>query len=207
MRDLDIRGSGNLLGAEQSGFIAEIGFEMYHKILDEAIQELKSDEFKDLFKDEKERPFVTFTQIDTDLELYIPDDYVTNITERYNLYTELSKLDSESQLEAFETSLKDRFGNVPRPVKTMLSVLKLQWVAKRLGFEKLSFKKGVLRGYFIADKQSHFFDSAMFHKILNFAQAHPRMCNLKEVKNTLRIAFEDLNTVEDAIQMLEMVAE
>jgi transcription-repair coupling factor (superfamily II helicase) len=207
MRDLDIRGSGNLLGAEQSGFIAEIGFEMYHKILDEAIQELKSDEFKDLFKDDAERPFVTFTQIDTDLELYIPDDYVTNITERYNLYTELSKLDNEEQLITFETSLKDRFGNVPKPVKTMLSVLRLQWAAKQLGFEKLSFKKGVLRGYFIADKQSNFFDSPMFHKILSFAQQHPRMCNLKEVKNTLRIAFEELKTVEDAIEMLEMVAQ
>ena len=205
MRDLDIRGSGNLLGAEQSGFIAEIGFEMYHKILDEAIQELKSDEFKELFKDDKERPFVTFTQIDTDLELYIPDDYVTNITERYNLYTELSKLDDELQLATFETSLKDRFGTVPKPVKTMLNVLRLQWAAKKLGFEKLSFKKGVLRGYFIADKQSNFFDSPMFHKILHFAQQHPRMCNLKEVKNTLRIAFEDVKNVDEAIQMLEMV--
>ena len=207
MRDLDIRGSGNLLGAEQSGFIAEIGFEMYHKILDEAIQELKADEFKDLFKDDEARPFVTFTQIDTDLELYIPDDYVTNITERYNLYTELSKLDNETQLDTFQTSLKDRFGSVPKPVKTMLSVLRLQWSAKKLGFEKLSFKKGVLRGYFIADKQSDFFDSPMFHKILSFAQQHPRMCNLKEVKNTLRIAFEDLKTVEEAIEMLEMVAQ
>jgi transcription-repair coupling factor (superfamily II helicase) len=206
MRDLDIRGSGNLLGAEQSGFIAEIGFEMYHKILDEAIQELKSDEFKDLFKDDTARPFVTFTQIDTDLELYIPDDYVTNITERYNLYTELSKLDTEPQLAAFETSLKDRFGTVPKPVKTMLNVLRLQWAAKKLGFEKLSFKKGVLRGYFIADKQSKFFDSPMFLNILTFAQQHPRMCNLKEVKNTLRIAFEDLQTVDNAIEMLEMVA-
>ncbi|KIO76061.1 transcription-repair coupling factor [Pedobacter lusitanus] len=205
MRDLDIRGSGNLLGAEQSGFIAEIGFEMYHKILDEAIQELKADEFKELFKDDKERPFVTFTQIDTDLELYIPDDYVTNITERYNLYTELSKLDDELQLKSFESSLKDRFGPVPKPVKTMLNVLRLQWAAKKLGFEKLSFKKGVLRGYFIADKQSNFFDSPIFHNILHFAQQHPRMCNLKEVKNTLRIAFEDLKTVDEAIQMLEMV--
>lgn len=207
MRDLDIRGSGNLLGAEQSGFIAEIGFEMYHKILDEAIQELKTDEFKDLFKDDKERPFVTFTQIDTDLELYIPDDYVTNITERYNLYTELSKLDSETQLAAFETSLKDRFGAVPKPVKTMLNVLRLQWGAKKLGFEKLSFKKGVLRGYFISNKQSAFFDSPMFNKILTFAQMHPRMCNLKEVKDTLRIAFENLNSVDEAIEMLEMIAQ
>lgn len=207
MRDLDIRGSGNLLGAEQSGFIAEIGFEMYHKILDEAIQELKADEFKDLFEEEKDRPFVTFTQIDTDLELYIPDGYVTNITERYNLYTELSKLENEEQLTHFETSLKDRFGEVPRPVKTMLNVLRLQWTAKKLGFEKLSFKKGVLRGYFISDKQSRFFDSPMFSKILTFAQQHPRMCNLKEVKNTLRIAFENLNSVNEAIEMLEMIAQ
>ncbi|WP_316816774.1 transcription-repair coupling factor [Pedobacter nyackensis] len=206
MRDLDIRGSGNLLGAEQSGFIAEIGFEMYHKILDEAIQELKTDEFKDLFKDEPLRPFVNFTQVDTDLELYIPDDYVTNITERYNLYTELSKIENETQLKAFEQSLKDRFGPVPKPVKTMLNVLRLQWVAKKLAFEKLSFKKGILRGYFISDKQSAFFDSLMFNKILHFAQMHPRLCNLKEVKDSLRIAFDNLNTVDEAVEMLEMVA-
>ena len=206
MRDLDIRGSGNLLGAEQSGFIAEIGFDMYHKILDEAIQELKGDEFKDLFKDEAPKPFVAFTQVDTDLELYIPDDYVTNITERYNLYTELSKIETEETLKAFEKSLRDRFGPIPRPVTTMIKVLRLQWVAKKLAFEKLSFKKGILRGYFIADKQSAFFDSMMFNKILQFAQLHPRICNLKEVKNSLRIAFENLNTVDEAVEMLEMVA-
>ncbi len=205
MRDLDIRGSGNLLGAEQSGFIAEIGFEMYHKILDEAIQELKGDEFKDLFKDEAARPFVTFTQIDTDLELFIPDDYVTNITERYNLYTELSKIENETQLAAFEKSLRDRFGPIPKPVNTMLKVLRLQWVAKKLAFEKVSYKKGVLRGYFIADKQSSFFDSVMFNKVLHFAQIHPRLCNLKEVKDSLRIAFENLKTIDEAIEMLEMV--
>lgn len=206
MRDLDIRGSGNLLGAEQSGFIAEIGFDMYHKILDEAIQELKGDEFKDLFKDEPARPFVTFTQVDTDVELYIPDDYVTNITERYNLYTELSKIENESELNAFEKSLRDRFGPIPRPVTIMMKVLRLQWVGKRLGFEKLSFKKGILRGYFIADKQSAYFDSQTFERIINFAQQHPRLCNLKEVKNSLRIAFENLNTIDEAVEMLELVA-
>src|SRR5690606_28933079 len=113
MRDLDIRGSGNLLGGEQSGFIAEIGYEMYNKILDEAIQELKDDEFKDLFKDQPERPFVNFTQVDTDLESHIPDDYITNITERYNLYTEMSKLENEQQIAAFEQRLRDRVGPVP----------------------------------------------------------------------------------------------
>lgn len=205
MRDLDIRGSGNLLGAEQSGFIAEIGFDMYHKILDEAIQELKDDEFKTLFKDEAPRPFVSFTQVDTDLEMFIPDGYVTNITERYNLYTELSKIESETELAAFRKGLIDRFGPLPNSVDTMFSVLKLQWVGKKLGFEKLSYKKNVLRGYFISNKQSPYFDSDQFNKILLFAQNHPRICNLKEVKNTLRIAFDHVNTVEEAIQLLNMV--
>ncbi|MCX2573733.1 transcription-repair coupling factor [Pedobacter sandarakinus] len=205
MRDLDIRGSGNLLGAEQSGFIAEIGFEMYHKILDEAIQELKEAEFKGLFENEPPRPFVGFTQVDTDLELYIPDAYITNITERYNLYTELSKLDNETELATFEKHLSDRFGPVPPQVKTMLSVVRLQWLGKKLGFEKISFKKNSLRGYFLSDKQSPYFDSETFTKILSFAQNHPRMCNLKEVKNTLRIAFDHINNVEEAIQTLELI--
>jgi transcription-repair coupling factor (superfamily II helicase) len=205
MRDLDIRGSGNLLGGEQSGFIAEIGFEMYNKILDEAIQELKDAEFKDLFKDEPDRPFVSFTQVDTDLELHIPDSYVTNITERYNLYTELSKLETEQQIIDFEQHLKDRFGPVPNTVKTMLKVLRLQWAGKKLSFEKLSYKQKVLRGYFVSDKQSRFFDSEQFTKVLMFAQNHPRLCSLKEVKNTLRIDFPNIQTIDEAIEMLEMV--
>jgi len=205
MRDLDIRGSGNLLGAEQSGFIAEIGFEMYHKILDEAIQELKEAEFKGLFENEPTRPFVGFTQVDTDLELYIPDAYITNITERYNLYTELSKLENETDLATFERHLADRFGPVPPQVKTMLSVVRLQWLGKKLGFEKISFKKNSLRGYFLSDKQSKYFDTETFSKILGFAQNHPRMCNLKEVKNTLRIAFDNIANVDEAIQVLELI--
>lgn len=205
MRDLDIRGSGNLLGAEQSGFIAEIGFEMYHKILDEAIQELKDAEFKDLFKDEPQRPFVHFTQIDTDLEMHIPDAYITNITERYNLYTELSKLENEQELVRFEKELADRFGPIPPQIKTMLSVVRLQWIGKQLGFEKISFKKNTLRGYFLNDKQSKYFDSEVFGKILAFAQNHPRLCNLKEIKNTLRIAFESINTVDEAVETLAMI--
>lgn len=205
MRDLDIRGSGNLLGGEQSGFIAEIGFEMYNKILDEAIQELKDAEFKDLFKDEPERPFVSFTQVDTDLELHIPDDYVTNIAERYNLYTELSKLETEQQIADFEQQLKDRFGPLPPAVKTMLKVLRLQWAGKKLSFEKLTYKNHVLRGYFVSDKQSKFFDSEQFNRVLGFAQNHPRLCSLKEVKNTLRIDFPNVHTVDEAIELLQMV--
>lgn len=205
MRDLDIRGSGNLLGGEQSGFIAEIGFEMYNKILDEAIQELKDDEFKDLFKDQPEKPFVNFTQVDTDLELHFPDDYITSITERYNLYTELSKLEHEKDLLAFEQQLRDRFGPIPQQVIDMVKVLRLQWIAKKLGFEKVSFKKNILRGYFLTDKQSKYFDSEVFNKILAFAQMHPRLCNLKEVKNTLRISFDNINSIDEAVEMLEMI--
>ena len=206
MRDLDIRGSGNLLGAEQSGFIAEIGFEMYHKILDEAIQELKDDEFKDLFQDEKPRPFISFTQIDTDLEVLIPDSYVTNITERYNLYTEISKLEKEEDLEAFENKLRDRFGPVPKPVRELLKTLKLQWLGKAIGFEKISFKKNSLKGYFISDQQSGYFETEQFNRLLQYVQQNPFDCNLKEVKNSLRISFENITSLDDAISRLSEIA-
>ncbi|WP_069660056.1 transcription-repair coupling factor [Arcticibacter eurypsychrophilus] len=205
MRDLDIRGSGNLLGAEQSGFIAEIGFEMYHKILDEAIAELKDDEFKELFKDEKPRPTISFTHIDTDLEVLIPDSYVTNITERYNLYTDISKLETDEQLQEFEQKLTDRFGPVPRQVKELLKTLKLQWLGKEIGFEKVSLKKNLLKGYFIPNQQSPYFESAPFNNVLQFVKVNSRKCNLKEVKKTLRIAVEDVNNLDDAIEILEQM--
>lgn len=205
MRDLDIRGSGNLLGAEQSGFIAEIGFDMYHKILDEAIIELKDEEFKDLFKDEKPRPLISFTQIDTDLEVLIPDSYVTNITERYNLYTEISKLESDEQLAAFEKQLADRFGPVPRQVKELLKTLKLQWLGKEIGFEKVSLKKNTLKGYFVSNQQSPYFESTQFGNVLQFVKANGRRCNLREVKKALRLAVEDVRNLDDAIEVLEQI--
>ena len=205
MRDLDIRGSGNLLGAEQSGFIAEIGFEMYHKILDEAIQELKDDEFKDLFTDEKPRPFISFTQVDTDLEVLIPDEYVTNIGERYNLYTELSKLEDEKQLAQFEQQLIDRFGPIPPQVLELLNTWRLQWLGKIIGFEKISLKKNTLKGYFISNQQSAYFETEQFNRVLQFVQAHPRICNLREVKNSLRLAVEHVGSVESAIDILQEI--
>ncbi len=206
MRDLDIRGSGNLLGAEQSGFIAEIGFEMYHKILDEAIQELKEDEFKELFSEEKPRPFISFTQVDTDLEVLIPDEYVTNITERYNLYTELSKLENEAELAQFEQQLIDRFGPIPPAVRELLNTWRLQWIGKMIGFEKISLKRNTLKGYFITNKQSAYFETEQFDRVLQFLQAHPRICNLREVKNSLRLAVEHVSSVETAIEILREIA-
>ncbi|WP_158825580.1 transcription-repair coupling factor [Mucilaginibacter lacusdianchii] len=205
MRDLDIRGSGNLLGAEQSGFIAEIGFEMYHKILDEAIQELKDEEFKEVFQDEKPRPFISFTQIDTDMEILIPDEYVTNLTERYNLYTEVSKLENETQLQAFEKQLADRFGPVPPQVNDLLNTIRLQWMGKAIGFEKISLKKNVLRGYFLANQQSRYFESQEFMQVLNFVKNNPRRVNMKEVKNSLRISIEGVRSIEEAVDILSEV--
>ncbi len=208
MRDLDIRGSGNLLGAEQSGFIAEIGFEMYHKILDEAIQELKDEEFKEVFNDEKPRPFVAFTQIDTDLEILIPNEYVTNLSERYNLYTEISKLENEAELTTFEQQLNDRFGPMPVQVNDLLNTVRLQWLGKAIGFEKISLKKNVLRGYFISNQQSPYFETEAFKQVLNYAQYHPRRVNMKEVKNTLRISIDGVAGINQAVDILgEMVGE
>lgn len=207
MRDLDIRGSGNLLGAEQSGFIAEIGYEVYHQILDEAIQELKEDEFSGLFPEDKNREFVSFTHVDTDLEVHIPDEYVTNIAERYNLYSELSKLENEEQLEAFKQGLVDRFGPIPLEVHELFNTLRLQWYGKMIGFEKVSFKKNFLRGYFIADKESQYFESDRFGKVLDYAQANPNTCNLKEVRGTLRIGFSDVSDIKHAIFILKKLAE
>jgi transcription-repair coupling factor (superfamily II helicase) len=207
MRDLDIRGSGNLLGAEQSGFIAEIGFEMYHKILDEAIQELKEDEFKGVFPDDKPRPFIAFTQIDTDQEILIPDEYVTSISERYNLYTELSKLENETELKAFQQQLHDRFGPVPLPVNDLLNTMRLQWLGKSIGFEKISLKKNVLRGYFITNQQSAYFETEAFRQVLAFVKDNPRRCNLKEVKSSLRLSIEGVNSINQAVKLLSEIAE
>lgn len=205
MRDLDIRGSGNLLGAEQSGFIAEIGFEMYNKILDEAVAELKDEEFSDLFKDqEKNKDYVSFTQIDTDLEVLIPDEYVTNVTERYNLYTEISNINDEETLEKFATSLEDRFGPVPDAVLLLFDTLRLQWLGKSIGMEKISYKKqNVLRGYFIKDSKSLYYESEIFGKVLEFVQKHPDRSNLKEVRGQLRIAISGIKNIKEAIEFLQ----
>lgn len=206
MRDLDIRGSGNLLGAEQSGFIAEIGFEMYHKILDEAIQELKDDEFAGVFNDDKQREYVNFTQIDTDLEVYIPDSYVTHVGERYNLYNQLASLKTEEDMLVFEQHLLDRFGPVPAPVKELMNTLRLQWLGKVIGFEKISYKKNTLRGYFISNKKSTYFESERFGSILQFVQQNPSICNLKEVKGSLRIGFDRIHSVDEAVMILQELA-
>ena len=169
MRDLDIRGAGNLLGGEQSGFITDIGYETYQKILEEAITELKQNEFKELFKEEVQQlSYVRDVQIDTDVTMLIPDDYVNNIQERLNLYTELDTLENEEAVEKFRERLKDRFGNVPRQVEALFEGLRVRWLCKQLGFERVILKNGKLRCYFIENAQSPYYESTRFQNIFAY---------------------------------------
>lgn len=207
MRDLDIRGAGNLLGGEQSGFISEIGFEMYHKILDEAIHELKESEFKDLFPEETETEFVRDCQIDTDLEMRIPDTYVNNIAERLSLYKDLDEIASEEKLQAFGEQLRDRFGPVPPQVTELMNTIRLRWKAKHLGFEKIVLKNRTLKTYFIQNQESPYFKSPAFSSVLAFVQSNPRLCKMKEEKGKLSLTLLQIDTVQEANRMLERMLE
>ena len=204
MKDLDIRGAGNLLGAEQSGFISEIGFDMYQKILNEAIQELKETEFKEMY-DELQTAFVHDCQIETDLEILIPDDYVSNIAERINLYKELDNYETEEELANFEKELIDRFGPVPEPTKEMIQALRLRWVGKAVGIEKLVLKQNKLICYFIANQDSLYYQSPLFTKVLNFVQKNQNLCTLKERNNRLSLVFENVKTIVKALDLLGRV--
>ena len=207
MRDLDIRGAGNLLGGEQSGFISEIGFEMYQKILDEALQELKETDYKDLFPVEEERKFVNDCQIDTDMEMRIPDDYVTSISERLSLYKELDELETEEKLIEYGNNLLDRFGPLPKQVFELMNTIRLRWRAREIGFEKIVLKNRLLKGYFISKQESGYFQSARFASVLQFVQSNPRLCKMKEEKGKLSLSFTLINTEEEAIRVFDRVLE
>ncbi len=208
MRDLDIRGAGNLLGGEQSGFISEIGFEMYHKILDEAIQELKETDFKDLFPEEESSiNYVRDCQIDTDLEMRIPDNYITNITERLGLYKELDDIMTEEKLIAFGEGLRDRFGPVPPQVYELMHTIRLRWKARHLGFEKIVLKNRTLKTYFISNQESAYFQSELFTSILKYVQNNPRSCKLKEDKGKLSLTFMNIDSVREADHLLARMLE
>ena len=210
MKDLEIRGAGDLLGGEQSGFINEIGFDTYQKILNEAIEELKENEFKELYNEDPEtKEYVKDMTIDSDFELLFPDDYVNNIAERLNLYTQLNNFKTEDELTKFETELIDRFGELPVPVVDLLNSVRLKWVATKLGIEKVIMKKGKLVGYFINDQQSNFYQSANFTKILKYIQHNPSPGKMKEkqTRNGLRLllTFENIKTVEQALAALKPI--
>ncbi|MBT8265973.1 MAG: transcription-repair coupling factor, partial [Bacteroidia bacterium] len=210
MKDLEIRGAGDLLGGEQSGFINEIGFDTYQKILNEAIEELKENEFRDLYKDDdKTRSFVKDFTIDTSFELLFPDDYVNNISERLNLYTRLNELKTETELEEFRAHLIDRFGELPIQVEDLLDSVKLKWKAIEIGFEKVILKKNKLIGYFISDQQSRFYQTERFTKVLQFVQRHPNACKMKEKQTRkglrLLLTFERISSIKDALSAIEPI--
>lgn len=210
MRDLDIRGAGNMLGAEQSGFIADIGYEIFQKILDEAIMELRNGEFKELFKDQPaEAVFVRDVTIETDQEMLIPDAYVNNIQERLALYTELDGINNEEELTAFSERLIDRFGRMPVQVRELMEGLRLRWVSKNLGFERVSIKSGKLKCYFIANPQSAFYESEFFNKLLkNLPELTLAFgISLKQSNNALMIIKEKMNTLGQTRDLLERIFE
>ncbi len=209
MRDLDIRGAGNLLGGEQSGFIADIGYETYQKILDEAIQELKETEFKDLFQEElaTKGAYVRDVTIETDVEMLIPDAYVTNTQERLNLYTELNNVADEAGVAVFAKQLEDRFGKLPKQVLALFEALRLQWMCKQLGFERLILKGGKLRCYFIGDAQSSFFETALYKKLLQFIQSKGRIMglSLKQTNKELILVQDEVRSLKQAKSTLEQL--
>jgi transcription-repair coupling factor (superfamily II helicase) len=204
MRDLDIRGAGNLLGGEQSGFIAEIGFEMYQKILDEAIRELKRKEFKELFKEEiqKQDDYVSDCTIDTDLEILIPDEYVESITERLSLYSRLDNYENEKGLSDFHEEMIDRFGPIPAQVEDLFTTVRCRKLAVDLGFEKMILKENTLKCFFVANADSPYFNSETFMKILNFIQTQTNKARLKQVGRNGILIVKDIKNMDEMYEFL-----
>ncbi len=210
MQDLDIRGAGNLLGGEQSGFITDIGFETYQKILNEALLELKESEFSEVYADEKKEDeeiqnFVADVQVDTDLELLFPDEYITNVTERMKLYRELDNIANEEQLVAFASNLRDRFGNPPAEVIELMEVVRLRWKAAQIGFEKIILKNRKMLVNFIANQQSSFYQSPVFIRLIQSMQKKPHLFTMKESRDKLTLTVENVGTIERAMEIVTIL--
>ncbi|WP_434086400.1 transcription-repair coupling factor [Hymenobacter canadensis] len=216
MRDLDIRGAGNLLGGEQSGFINDLGFETYHQILDEAVQELKETEFRDLFLGDPTQRLQQAAgtsgpkecNIETDLQVLIPDRYVSSVSERLQLYSKLDRAKNAEELRKLLTGIVDRFGPLPEEVEQLADIVRLRWLACQTGFEKLTLKKNLLKGFIPATNNEPYFQGATFGNILSYVQTHPRSASMKERKEQLIISFEDVKSVQAAKRILnELVSE
>ncbi|MBK8805381.1 MAG: transcription-repair coupling factor [Bacteroidales bacterium] len=216
LQDLDIRGAGNVLGAEQSGFISDIGIETYQKILDEAMQELRENDYKEFYSKNQDNnvvaeelpldfKFVTDSVIETDFILLFPEDYITNTSERVNLYRELDNISSEDALIEFEKNIKDRFGSLPDQCSSLLQIVRLRWLAINLGIEKIVLKKNTMINYFVSNQASPFYHSPIFSKILEFVQQNPKYAQLTEKNNKLTLRFDAINSVEKAIQTLQKI--
>lgn len=206
MKDLEIRGAGDILGGEQSGFMNDIGFDTYQKILSEAIEELKENEFKDLYTQSDNKQHVTEVTIDAEFELLFPDDYINSITERLALYTQLNEIKDDAALAVFVEQLKDRFGELPDQAQDLITSIQLKWIAARMGLEKVIMKQNKLIGYFIADQQSSFYSSPSFSKVLQSVQSQPRKLKMKEkqTRSGLRLLLtaDGIRTIDQAYQIM-----
>ena len=212
MQDLDIRGSGNLLGGEQSGFIADVGFETYQRILNEALIELRDAEYREPSDEEEKvkvpvksgpaKPYVPDFQIDTDLEIMFPDEYISNISERIRLYKELNEIESDEVLVAFEKKLIDRFGNIPPPAEALLDIVRIKWIAVKLGIEKIFLKNNLLIANFVSDHNSQFYRSALFVSIMNYVNSKPRQMSMKQKAFKLSLTINEVKSVKSAIRIL-----
>ncbi|MFC5271157.1 transcription-repair coupling factor [Adhaeribacter terreus] len=212
MRDLDIRGAGNLLGGEQSGFINDLGFDMYHKILDDAVKELKEGEFRELFQTDVDKlneflDLVRECSIETDLEVLIPETYVANISERLNLYSKLDNVKDRESLEKLQASIIDRFGALPREVVQLIEIVKLRWDAQEMGFEKLTIKRETMKGYLPAENNEKYFQSETFGRVLGYVQAHSKSSRLKESKDKLIVIFDSVKTIKAAREIFAELLE
>ncbi len=212
MKDLEIRGAGDLLGGEQSGFINEIGFDTYQKIMNEAIEELKENEFKDLYPEQNDietKEYVKDLQLDTDFELLFPDEYINTVSERLLLYNELAEIKDEASLLNYENKLIDRFGPLPKQAVSLLSSMKIKWIATRIGIEKLVLKQGKMIGYFVSDQQSDYYQSGRFHHVLQFVQKQSALCKMKEKQtpNGLRLllTFDNVKSIRRALELMELM--
>ena len=214
MQDLDIRGAGNMLGAEQSGFIADLGYETYQKILAEAVKELKEDEFADLYAEELQAAgeekisgenFVDECQVESDLELLFPNEYIPSSSERMLLYRELDGLELDKDLLAFKARLEDRFGKVPPEGLELLRIVPLRRLAKRLGVEKVFLKAGRMTLFFISNQESPYYQSAAFGKIIDYMAKYPRDCNLREQNGKRSMVVKNITNVDEAVRILQEI--
>ena len=209
MQDLDIRGAGNLLGAEQSGFIADLGYETYHKILNEAVDELKNEEFADIYASEnsevaENETFVSDCQMETDMELMFPAEYISNVSERMNLYRDLDNVKDEAEMQKFQDNLVDRFGPIPEQALNLMSLVRLRWLAIGLGFEKLVLKNERMTAFLIQSQNSPYFNSQVFGNIIDYVVTHPAQCTFKGSDNRA-IVFNGVSCVNDAIAILQTI--
>ncbi len=206
MRDLDIRGAGNLLGSEQSGFINDLGFEMYHKILDDAVLELKENEFKELFQHDLSHEkvlnsFINDCILETDLEILIPQNYINDTSERLRLYNDLDNVQTDDALLALEDNTKDRFGTLPEPVNELIKSVRLRWLGRDFGLDKIVLKKSLMNLHILEDKKDNYFLSPAFKSLIQFTQNHPKRCKIKEQKEKLIISINKIESLDDSFRI------